>query len=120
MRATRWLPALLGATGLSIALGVPAFAHPLGNFTINQFSRVQLNGSQIDVLYVVDYAEIPAFQEKQRMSDDPQYVGRQLQALSSGLRLELDGRPLVLTLKDHSLSFQPGQAGLQTLRVQLL
>jgi nickel/cobalt transporter (NicO) family protein len=120
MRPTHWLLGLLGAAGLSMALAVPASAHPLGNFTINQFSRVQLNGSQIEVLYVVDYAEIPAFQEQQRMGDDPAYAGRQFEALARGLRLEIDGRPLQLTMKDQSLTWLPGQAGLQTLRLQLL
>ena len=40
-----------------------AFAHPLGNFTINQYAGLTI-GSKILVLdYVVDMAEIPAFQE---------------------------------------------------------
>lgn len=120
MRPARALLALLGAIGLSIAIAVPAFAHPLGNFTINRFSQVQVNGDRIDVLYVIDYAEIPAFQEKQRIADDPAYLGRQVKSLGRGLLLEIDRQRLPLTIGDHSVSFLPGQGGLQTMRLQLL
>ena len=120
MRLARWFFGLVGAATLSVALAVPAFAHPLGNFTINHFSRVQIDGSRIDLLYVVDYAEIPAFQEKQHMTDDPGYMDRQIADLIRGLDLELDGHRLMLTVKDQSSAFLPGQAGLQTLRLQVL
>ena len=48
------------------ALAVPAVAaaHPLGNFTTNHYSRVVASGDRIYVLYVLDLAEIPTFQEK--------------------------------------------------------
>jgi len=41
------------------------FAHPLGNFTINHFARIEVGGAQIRVRYVIDMAEIPTFQELQ-------------------------------------------------------
>lgn len=41
----------------------PAAAHPLGNFTTNLYSRVELYGDALRVHYVVDMAEIPAFRE---------------------------------------------------------
>jgi len=87
MKMNRALLAFVGAIGLSIALAVPAFAHPLGNFTINRFSQLSLNGDRIEVLYVVDYAEIPAFQEKQRIADDGAYIDRLVRDLSHGLLL---------------------------------
>ena len=74
-------PALLGAVGargeegaamkrlvlllaVAAALLAPAAAsaHPLGNFTINRFSRVEVSGHRLYVLYVLDLAEIPTFQ----------------------------------------------------------
>ena len=39
-----------------------ASAHPLGNFTINRFSRVEVSGPRVYVRYVLDLAEIPTFQ----------------------------------------------------------
>ena len=120
MSARRALLGLLAAVGLSLAAAVPAFAHPLGNFTINRFSQVQLNGNRIDVLYVVDYAEIPAFQEKQQIADDPGYLARRGAELAHGLVLDVDGKRLSLAVDDQSVAFLSGQGGLQTMRLQLL
>ena len=119
MNPRRAFVALLGALGLSITAGVPAFAHPLGNFTINRFSQVQINGDRIDILYVIDYAEIPAFQEKQRIADDAGYIDHHVRDLSGGLMLESGGHRLPLTVADHSVAFLPGQGGLETMRLQI-
>ena len=120
MKAQRALLALLTAIGLSIVVAVPAFAHPLGNFTINRFSQVQVNGDRIDLLYVIDYAEIPAFQEKQRIADDPTYVDRQVRQIAGGLVLEVGGQRVPLAINDQSVAFPMGQGGLQTMRLQIL
>ncbi len=40
-----------------------AFAHPLGNFTVNQYAGLHVSREKIMVDYVLDMAEIPAFQE---------------------------------------------------------
>src|SRR5438552_15196751 len=120
MRLSRGLLAFLGALALSIAVAVPAFAHPLGNFTINRFSQVQLNGNRIDIVYVVDAAAIPAFQEKQRMAAEATYVNPRVRDLSQGLVLQIGTRRVSLTVGDHSVVFLPGQGGLQTMRLQIL
>jgi nickel/cobalt exporter len=120
MKARRALLALLAAIGLSVVVAVPAFAHPLGNFTINRFSQVQVDGDRIDVLYVIDYAEIPAFQEKQRIADDPTYLDRQVRQIGGGLLLEVGGQRVPFAITDHSVAFLPGQGGLQTMRLQIL
>ena len=120
MNPYRALLALLGALGLSLAVAVPAFAHPLGNFTINRFSQVLVDGDRIDVLYVVDYAEIPTFQEKQRIADDPAYLDRRVRDLAAGLRLDLGPQRMALAIDGHSVSYVDGQGGLQTMRLQIL
>src|SRR5205823_9435399 len=51
-----------------------ASAHPLGNFTINRFSRVEAAGHQIYVRYVLDLAEIPTFQARQQGLDPDAYA----------------------------------------------
>ena len=54
----------LAALGLLLALVVPAAAaaHPIGNFTVNHYSRLELSPGQARVFYVLDMAEIPTFQ----------------------------------------------------------
>ena len=120
MKLHRGLLALLGALGLSVVLALPALAHPLGNFTINRFSQIQVNGDRVDVLYVIDYAEIPAFREKQRIANDPAYLDRQVRDLSRGLVLVVGQQPAPLAVDDHSIAFLEGQGGLQTMRLQML
>ncbi len=114
------MTALLGAAVLSTLLALPVLAHPLGNFTVNRFSRVELSGSQINVLYVIDFAEIPAFQEKQRMNDDPSYLDATIQKLAASLSFTVDGHPVPLRVADRSVTFRPGQGGLETMRLQAL
>src|SRR5438105_13623436 len=43
----------------------PARAHPLGNFTVNHFARLDIAAPRVRVHYVVDMAEIPTYQELQ-------------------------------------------------------
>ena len=54
--------AILIAAAAALALPVAAQAHPLGNFTVNRFSRIEVAGPRIYVRYVLDLAEIPTFQ----------------------------------------------------------
>src|SRR5258708_37810918 len=45
-------------------------AHPLGNFSINQYSRMEAGASEIKIRQVLDMAEIPTFQESARIDTD--------------------------------------------------
>jgi nickel/cobalt transporter (NicO) family protein len=117
--------------GLVFLLSRPptAAAHPLGNFSINTYSRLQATPSEIDLLYIVDMAEIPAFQEyelidangDERLSEreQEQYLNDTVGRLQSKLTLTIDGRPLELVLREKSLEFPAGQGGLNTQRLTL-
>lgn len=116
----RGVLAVCGAAALAVLLVGPALAHPLGNFTINRYSRVEIIGAEIRVLYVLDFAEIAAFQEKQRLGADPAYLEHQVARLTAGLTLLVDEQPVPLRVADRSLQFLPGQGGLDTLRLEIL
>jgi nickel/cobalt transporter (NicO) family protein len=115
----RWLGAVAAAVAASVLVAAPAFAHPLGNFTVNHFSEVTVAGNVARVDAVYDFAEIPTFQERQQEADDPTAAGRLVRGLAGRLRLGVDGRSLPLRLVDHRVRFLPGQAGLQTMRLEL-
>lgn len=115
----RLLLAVAGAAVLFAIGAVPAFAHPLGNFTINHFSRVQVSGDRVRVHEVLDYAEIPAFQERQRGAGTPGYEDRLAGQVARDLRLTVDGRAERLVPRAHSLRFAPGQGGLEMMRFEL-
>jgi nickel/cobalt transporter (NicO) family protein len=102
--------------GLVVALAAPAAAsaHPLGNFTINRFSRVEVSGPRIYVRYVLDLAEIPTFQAGR--IDAAAYARR----IARGVRLTVNGRPLRLAAGAHALAHPPGAGGLRTTRLEVI
>ena len=80
--------ALLIAAAATFALVPGASAHPLGNFTINTFSRVEASGDRVYVRYVLDLAEIPTFQAKQAGGIDAAVYAKRIAA---GAHLRIDG-----------------------------
>ena len=60
----RGLIAAAVAVGVVVALAGTASAHPLGNFTINQFSGLHLGRDGVAIDLVTDMAEIPTYQVK--------------------------------------------------------
>src|SRR5437867_7690307 len=128
----QWLARLgiiLALIAMFGALAPAASAHPLGNFTINHYSRLELSTHEVRLRYILDYAEIPTFQEKQTidkngdgtLSDDEQaeYLDSKLVELRAHLFLDVNGKPVPLSLVPHSIEFQylPGQGGLSVTRL---
>src|SRR5688572_14071573 len=55
---------------ISLIIIIPASAHPLGNFSVNTFTRVEVEKNQVRLKCVLDLAEIPTFQELQKIDAD--------------------------------------------------
>ncbi|MEJ6485615.1 sulfite exporter TauE/SafE family protein [Nostoc punctiforme UO1] len=104
-----------------------ADAHPLGNFTINHYAGVQVATDGVGIDYVLDMAEIPAFQEinhldtnRDRKADTVetvQYPEQKCQEVNSNLELLINKQPLALSLIKSTVEFPPGVGGLSTLRL---
>jgi nickel/cobalt exporter len=117
---------ILALAGLCLLLISPAgaFAHPMGNFTINHYAGVHLENGQIEIRYFIDMAEIPTFQELQRTGltarlDDPhlqEYLSTQAQRLAQGLRVTVDGAPVILRLASQDVIFPVGAGNLPTMK----
>ncbi len=105
-----------------LALVLPGVgqAHPLGNFTINHYSRVQPSGDRIYVLYVLDMAEIPTFRVRQTMRTPESYATATAMSVAGELELEIEGRRLDLAPIRHAIAFPPGIGGLDTLRLEVV
>ena len=123
----RWLlPLVLVALGLFVQKD--AGAHPLGNFTVNHYSRIEFADDAARVTYVLDLAEIPTLQQKGRLDTDGDgdlsaaeadaYLDAEMPSLARNLRLEVGGEALPLRVLDRSAAFVPGQGGLPTLRIE--
>ncbi|MEH2166300.1 MAG: sulfite exporter TauE/SafE family protein [Nostoc sp.] len=104
-----------------------ADAHPLGNFTINHYAGVQVAPDGVGIDYVLDMAEIPAFQEINHLDtnrdrqaepiETVQYPDQKCQEVNSHLELLIDKQPLALSLIESTVEFPPGVGGLSTLRL---
>ncbi|HEY9884855.1 MAG TPA: hypothetical protein V6C98_14725, partial [Thermosynechococcaceae cyanobacterium] len=97
-----------------------AAAHPLGNFTINHYAGLQIARDGVAIDYVLDMAEIPAFQERNKLgTGDRQadYPAAKCQEVKSDLNLRLNQHALPLTLLKSTVEFPPGVGGLDTLRL---
>jgi nickel/cobalt exporter len=103
-----FLAAALAALGLPVA----ASAHPLGNFTINRFSRIEVAGPRIYVRYVLDLAEIPTFQAGK--IDAPAYARR----IARDAHLTVNGRRERLIPIETVLAHPAGAGGLRTTRLE--
>jgi ABC-type nickel/cobalt efflux system permease component RcnA len=114
------LVVLCGASAASLVSSPAASAHPLGNFTINHYSRVQPSGDRVYVLYVLDMAEIPTFREQGALSSPGRYASAEAIRLARQLELDVDGQRLPLIPVAHAIALPPGAAGLKTLRLQVV
>ena len=108
--------AVLLVLAAALVAPVAAQAHPLGNFTINRFARVEVAGHRLYVRYVLDMAEIPTFQARQEGVSPAVYARR----LAAGLKITVDGRPVVLVPTSHALAFPMGVGGLHTMRLEAI
>src|SRR4051812_18503798 len=96
-----------------------ASAHPLGNFTVNHYTRIEPAGDRVRLIYVLDMAEIPTFQEQPRYQDNPErYADDRAEEIRQNLHLVLNGAPAALRLEQRALSFPAGQGGLSTMRLE--
>lgn len=104
---------------------VTTFAHPMGNFSINHYSKIKIGRKSIEIRYLIDMAEIPAFQEMRQFeiapkTDDPSassYIARQEQLLMKGLYLESDGQAVRLDPISREVTFTAGAGGLPTMKL---
>ncbi len=132
-RLVRWVA---GAVLTGIALltvltftGTPAAAHPLGNFTVNQYAGLRVGTDGIAVDYVVDLAELPAFQTRTQeidadhdgavSGDEPErWADAGCARIARTIELRVAGHGLPVSVTRAHVQFPPGAAGLVTLRLE--
>lgn len=97
----------------------PASAHPLGNLTVNTYSGLVVSPDQVLVERVLDLAELPTVQARQRIADSSENAekDRTCAELSSGLAVKIGSTVAVWTVTSSTLELRPGQGGLDTMRV---
>ena len=112
----------------SLLLVRAACAHPMGNFSVNHYSKIDLQGERIIIRYFIDLAEIPTYQELQQgniatTAANPgseaviRYIAARGTELGRGLILDIDGKPASPRLISSGVIFPPGAGGLPTMKM---
>ena len=111
-----------------VSAAAPVWAHPLGNFTVNHFARLEVGATRVRVHFVVDMAEIPALQELQTIDRDGDgqaataelevYAARAARSFADGLTLTVNDERVPLALTAQRISLPAGMGNLPTLRLE--
>ncbi|GAA3774262.1 HoxN/HupN/NixA family nickel/cobalt transporter [Streptomyces chiangmaiensis] len=111
---------LTAACALVLVPSGPASAHPLGNFTVNRYDGLVAAPGHLRIDHVEDLAEIPATQAKPDIAEFglTGWARRRCAEAAEGSRLTVGGRSVPLTVGTSHARLRPGQAGLNTLRVE--
>ena len=102
-------------------------AHPLGNFSVNQYSRLTIERSQIKLRQVLDLAEIPTFQESAAIDANRDgklsqeelngYAANLTPNYTGNLRLTLNGETVSVKAISSEATLGVGAGGLPILRI---
>ena len=105
----------------------PASAHPLGNFTVNVYTGVRVQPERLLLDLVVDMAEIPTFQVRRTIDGDGDdrltdaegrlYASAACADAAGRVAVTVDGRAVAVRSEGSEVTFPPGTAGLDTLRL---
>ncbi|MEU2388644.1 nickel transporter [Streptomyces sp. NPDC012461] len=114
--------AVLTAVGAFVLAPAPAAsAHPLGNFTVNRYDGLVAAPGELRVRHVEDLAEIPATQaagDIERRGGPDAWARDRCSEAARDSEVRVDGRAVPLSVDGSRARVRPGQAGLDTLRVE--
>ena len=96
------------------ASSVPAWSHPLGNFSIDHYARLQVAADSLRLRFIIDMAEIPAVEALLQADTDGDrdlsaaekqaYLERTASELLSRLVVTCNGAPLDLRIEYKNLT----------------
>ncbi|WP_369367541.1 nickel transporter [Streptomyces sp. CG4] len=115
------IPLVLGALCALVLLPAHgASAHPLGNFTVNRYDGLVAGPGRLRVDHVEDLAEIPATQAKPDLArlGGTEWSRQRCAQAARDSEVAVNGREVPLTVRESRAALRPGQAGLNTLRVE--
>jgi ABC-type nickel/cobalt efflux system permease component RcnA len=118
-----------GIAALAMLPATAAQAHPLGNFTVNQYAGLRISPDAITVDYVLDMAELPAYQTRTQEIDtnhdgtvsdaeNTAYAQRACTDIAAKTHLTLGDQALPASVTRTAMTFPPGAAGLVILRLE--
>jgi ABC-type nickel/cobalt efflux system permease component RcnA len=106
---------LMGALAAALAC-----AHPMGNFSVNHYARIEPSASGLRIHYVLDLAEIPTFelfQEWGEGADPKRKALEQARTWAGNLDLRVDGKPVAARVERAGITLTPGAGNMQVARI---
>lgn len=123
---TGWLVLIVAAC---LGAPTPVSAHPMGNFAICHYTRLQAARDRILVRYILDFAELPTIDEKPVLDrngdgvvsadERAAYLTSKTLELLSGLTLHVNDTPVPFQPVAGDVQLSAGAGGLDTLKVTL-
>src|SRR5690349_4028032 len=100
-------------------------AHPMGNFSVSHYSRIEVGAAGVRIRYVLDLAEIPTFQLLQEWKleasspreEMDRAAARQARAWARNLRIQSAGRAINARFERAETVLDKGAGGMPILRV---
>jgi len=110
---------------LLFALAGSLAAHPMGNFSVSHYARIELSGAGVQIRYVLDLAEIPSSQLLQQwgLSADSPRADLDRNAVAQArewvrnLAIACDGRSVSPRFAGATLALAPGAGGAPVMRI---
>jgi ABC-type nickel/cobalt efflux system permease component RcnA len=110
---------------LFFALAGMLTAHPMGNFSVSHYARIEVSGGGAEIRYVLDLAEIPSFQLLQQWglsADSPRAeldrkAAEQAREWVRNLQIACDGRAVQPQFEGATLAITPGAGGSPVMRI---
>ena len=101
------------------------WSHPMGNFSVSHYSRIEVTTGGASIRYVLDLAEIPASQLLQQWKLDagsprPELEARaadQAQEWARGLSIQSGGKAVAPRLERSMLTIDQGAGGMTVMRI---
>lgn len=125
MRKLNYLAAVLTIFVFTV---LAAKAHPLGNFSVNQYAGIEIDKNSVRLHQILDLAEIPTFQESQNIDADKNgelsdaELSAYLEKISpnyiANLNLSVDGKNVRLQPTEKKAELREGSGNLKTLRIE--
>ena len=113
---------------LLFVFAVSSNGHPLGNFSFNNYSRIEVGANKISLRCISDVAEIPTFQESQQIDTNKNgtleadelnsYLEKITPQYISNLKLSVNGSPLQIQTAAKKISLKTGEGNLSTLQIE--
>ena len=110
-----------------VAFAVVLRAHPMGNFSVNHYARIEPRAQGVEVLYVLDLAEVPTFELLQKWSltgarapgEIERHAGLEARHWVSNLAISAGGRSVEPQIESSHVAMADGAGGKQVMRINI-